>query len=143
MTNLEEVKEQFCSDLKYTIKRVSTDDRLIFIGDFNADTEKWKVVLGSHRVGKCNTSEELLLALCSECALFINNTIFKHEETHKNTWMHSRSKHWHMLDNIIVRRRDVNEIRDTRAMRGADCGTWDIMLRFRTMIKKKDAAQKV
>ena len=42
-----------------------------------------------------------------------------------------------MLDNIIVRRRDVNEIRDTRAMRGADCGTWDIMLRFRMMIKRK------
>ena len=30
-------------------------------------------------------SEELLLALCSEPALFISNTIFKHEETHKNT----------------------------------------------------------
>ena len=109
------------------------------IGDFNArvgsDTEKWKGILGSHGVGKCNTSEKLLLALGSEHALVITNTIFKHKEAHKNTCIHPRSKHWHMLDYIIVRQREVNEVQDSRAMRGR--GTEYIMLRSRMMIKRK------
>ena len=141
LTNTEEVKEQFYSDLRDTIKRVPADDRLILIGDFNArigsDSEKWKGVLGSQGVGKCNANGELLLALCSEYSLVITNTIFKHKEAHKNTWMHPRSKHWHLLDYIIVRQRDVGEVLDTRALRGADCGTDHVMLRSKLAIKRK------
>ncbi|XP_068714174.1 uncharacterized protein [Montipora foliosa] len=43
--------------------------------------------------------------------------------------MHPRSKHWHLLNYIIVRQRDRREVLDTRAMRGADCGTDHVMLR--------------
>ena len=42
---------------------------------------------------------------------------------HKNSWMHPRSKHWHLMDYVIVRRRDLNEVQITRAMRGAECST--------------------
>ena len=42
-----------------------------------------------------------------------------------------------MLDNIIVRQRDVNDLLNTRAMRGADCGTDHMMLRSRMMIRRK------
>jgi exonuclease III len=141
MTNSEEVKERFYSDLRDTISHVPADDRLILVGDFNArtgsDYGKWKGVLGSHGVGKCNANGELLLALCSEYSLVITNTIFKHKEAHKNTWMHPRSKHWHLLDYVIFRQRDLKEVMDTRAMRGADCGTDHVMLRSRMMIKRK------
>ena len=34
-----------------------------------------------------------------------------------------RSKHWHLIDYVIVRRRDLNEVQITRAMRGAECST--------------------
>ena len=37
--------------------------------------------------------------------------------------MYPRSKHWHLIDNVIVRRRDLNEVQITRAMRGAECST--------------------
>ena len=61
MTNTEEVKEEIYSDLRETIRRVPTVDRLILVGDFNArvgsDTEKWKGVLGSHGVGKLSKSK--------------------------------------------------------------------------------------
>ena len=93
--------------------------------------EKWKGVLGSHGVGKCNANGELLLALCSEYNLLVTNTLFKHKDTHKKTWMHPRSKHWHLLDYIIVRQRDRRDVLDTRALRGAGCGTDHVMLRSR------------
>ena len=138
LINTEEAKEEFYSDLRETIKRVPTDDRLIPIGDFNArvgsDTEKWKGVLGSHAVGKCNANGELLLALSSQYNLVITNTLFKHKDTHKKTWIHPRSKHWHLLDYTIVRQRDVRVVLDTRSVRGADCGTDHVMLRSRVRI---------
>ncbi|XP_068720611.1 uncharacterized protein [Montipora capricornis] len=141
MTNTEEVKEEFYSDLRETIRRVPADDRLVLVGDFNArvgsDIEKWKEVLGSHGVGKCNASGELVLALCSEYNLVITNTLFKHKNTHKKTWMHPRSKHWHLLDYIIVRQRDKSDVLDTRAMRGADCATDHVMLRSRLRICRR------
>ena len=97
MTNTEEVKEEFHSNLRETIRLVPSNDRLILVGDFNgkvdSDTEKWRGVLGSHGVGKCNANGELLLALCSEYNLVVTNTLFKYEDTYKMTWTHPRSKH--------------------------------------------------
>ena len=37
--------------------------------------------------------------------------------------MHPRSKHWHLIDYVIVRRRDLNEVQITRSMRGSECST--------------------
>lgn len=37
--------------------------------------------------------------------------------------MHPRSKHWHMIDYIIVRRRDFKDVKVTKVMCGADCWT--------------------
>ena len=35
--------------------------------------------------------------------------------------MHPRSKHWHLIDYIIVRRKDRQDVRVTKAMCGAEC----------------------
>ena len=43
--------------------------------------------------------------------------------------MHPRSKHWHMIDYVITRRRDIKDVHITRAMRGADCWTDHLLLR--------------
>ena len=37
--------------------------------------------------------------------------------------MHSRSKHWHLIDCVIVRRKDRQDVRVTKTMCGADCWT--------------------
>ena len=39
---------------------------------------------------------------------------------HKSTWQHPRSKHWHQLEHVLVRRRDLSDVQITRAMPGAD-----------------------
>ena len=37
--------------------------------------------------------------------------------------MHSRSKHWHLIDYIFVRKGDVKDVHSVRTMRGAECWT--------------------
>jgi len=141
LTNPVENKEQFYSDLRKTIKNVPTTDKLIIAGDLNArvgsETENWPGVLGTQGTGKCNSNGELLLAFCSEYELVITNTVFKHKYHHQTTWMHPRSKHWHLLDYVITRQRDLNDVLDTRVMRGADCATDHNLVRTKLALRMR------
>ena len=91
--------------------------------------------MGKHGIGECNSNGELLLALCSEFELIVTNTMFKQKDERKTTWMHPRSKHWHMIDFIIMSCRDKMDIHSTRAMRGANCWTNHQMLRSKVALK--------
>ena len=57
----------------------------------------------------------------------------------KTTWMHPRSKHWHLLDYVLVRRRDVLH---TRVMPSAEYYTdhhlvrWKLNLHFKPKPKR-------
>ncbi|PFX13771.1 Craniofacial development protein 2 [Stylophora pistillata] len=55
--------------------------------------------------------------------LTITNTLFRQADKYKSTWMHPRSKQWHLIDYIICRRRNARDFGITRAMRGAECWT--------------------
>ena len=79
--------------------------------------------MGRHGVSKCNDNGRLLLELCAEKQLSVTNTLFQQKDRYKTTWMHPRSKHWHMIDFILVRQRDVKDILHTRVTRSADCNT--------------------
>ena len=96
------------------------------MGDFNAkvgkDQASWKEILGSQGVGKIN-SNGLLLSKCAEHELRVTDTVFRQADKFKTTWMHPRSKQWHLIDYIIVRQRDLRDVCITRAMRGAECWT--------------------
>ncbi|KAI8494416.1 hypothetical protein Bbelb_276420 [Branchiostoma belcheri] len=89
------------------------------VGDFNArvgrDSVAWKGALGKLGDGNCNDNGRLLLELCTELQLVITNTIFQQKDSLKTTWMHPRSKHWHLIDYILVRQRDL---RDPKPKRG-------------------------
>ena len=62
-----------------------------------------------------------LLEICTELGLFISSTQFKHKGDHVTTWMHPRSKQWHLIDYVIVRRRDMSDVHNVASLRGADC----------------------
>ena len=51
------------------------------------------------------------------------NTVFKLPNRNKTSLMHPRSKHWHLIDYVIVRRTDRQDVRVTKTMCGADCWT--------------------
>ena len=126
MTNPDENKEAFYNQLASLLSGTPRTDKLLLIGDFNArigrENDKWPLVMGKHGIGKCNSNGELLLALCSEFELIVTNTMFKQKDERKTTWVHSRSRHWHMIDFIITRCK--MDIHSTLAMRGANCWTY-------------------
>ena len=69
------------------------------------------------------TAMDLLLRKCAEHELLITNTVFRLPPRRKTTWMHPRSKHWHLIDYVIVRRKDRQDVRVTKTVCGADCWT--------------------
>ena len=127
------IKEDFYRALDSAIQKTQTTDKLILLGDFNArvGTEHlvWNKVLGQHGVGKMNNNGLRLLSLCAEHQLVITNTTFQMKNRLKTTWQHPRSKHWHLLDYVIVRQKDRRDVLTTRVMRGAECWTDHLMVR--------------
>ena len=128
----DDVKDRFYDTLYFTLRRISLDDKIILLGDFNAWVGRnhniWHGVIGHHGVGNMNSSGLQLLSLCSEMGLAITNTFIQLRGMHKTYWMHPRSKHWHLIDYVIDRLRDLNEVKITLTMRGAVCSTDHLLI---------------
>ena len=114
MTNSDVVKDKFYDDLDSVISAAPRTEKLIILGDFNAkvgtDHKAWEGVIGSEGVGKCNSNELLLFRKCAERELLITNTVFRLPTRRKTIKMHPRSKHWHLIDYVIVRRKDRQDV---------------------------------
>ena len=91
---------------------------------------------------KLNENGLRLLTLCSEYQLVITNTLFQLKNKFKTSWQHPRSKHWPLLDYIIVRQADRKEVRVTRAMRGADCWTDHRLIRAKFTLELRPPLRK-
>ena len=149
----EDIKDNFYNLLDATIQGVDRRDKLVLLGDFNArvgkESQVWSGALGNHGVGKMNSNGLRLLTLCTEHDLTITNTLFQLRDKYKNSWMHPRSKQWHLIDYVIVRRTSIREVKVTRAMRGADFSTDHRMimskmsLQVRPKVRRSGAKKKI
>ncbi|VDL95389.1 unnamed protein product [Schistocephalus solidus] len=74
--------------------------------------------LGIHGLGSCNDNGLLFLPTCAEHCLLLTNA-FRLPTREKATWMHPRSRRWQLLDYVLVRRRDRQDMLVTRAIRDA------------------------
>lgn len=61
--------------------------------------------------------------------------MYQLRDMHKTTWMHPRSKQWHLIDYIITRQSDLKDVMITRSMRGADGGTDHRLVRAKLNLK--------
>ena len=127
MTNPDDVKDKFYEDLDNLLKSVPSQNKLILLGDFNArvgsDYQTWEGVLGRNGVGNINSNGLQLLRTCTEHKLLITNTVFRLPLRNRTSWMHPRSKHWHLIDYVITHAKDNHDIQVTKAMCGVDCWT--------------------
>ena len=121
------------------------NDKIILLGNFNARVfihhNIWQGVIGHHSVGNMNSSGLRLLSPCSKLGLAITNTL-KLRDMHKTSWMHSRSKHWYLIDYVIVMRRDLNEVQITRAIRVSECSTDHRLIRSTLRLTVRKPARK-
>ena len=122
-----DVKDEFYECLCATLLKLPPKDQVILLGDFNArvgsDHEAWPSCLGKFNVGKMNENGQRLLELCTHFHLCVANSFFDTKPQHKVSWRHPRSKHWHQLDLVLIRRANLNSIKVVRSYHSADCDT--------------------
>lgn len=134
-------KDKFYSDLQTCISSTARTDRILLLGDFNArvgsDHLAWPDCLGPFGVGSINENGQRLLELCSANHLCITGSYFNSKQVHKVTWQHPRSKHWHQLDHIITKRRDLKDFVNSRSYHGADCSSDHALIIGKIKLKTK------
>jgi len=118
---MQEDKEQFYDQLSRATNAVPFKHQLFILGDFNArvgkDFRVWNKILGHHGIGNENANGSLLLEFCMVHNLVVTNTVFQQADKYKGSWMHPHSGHWHLIDFVFTRQRDLRNIRLTHAMR--------------------------
>ena len=115
MTNPDEVEDKFYDNL----------DSVIYATPLQCTSGHRPPNLGrsdgSKEVGKCNRNGFVLLRECAEHEILISNTVVSLLTRNKTSWMHPRSKHWHLIDYVIVLRKDRHDVRVTKTVYGAQC----------------------
>ncbi|VDL93974.1 unnamed protein product [Schistocephalus solidus] len=124
MTSSGATKDKFYEDLHALLATVPKADTSSGLGDSNIRVgtghATWKGVLGPHGLTGLNENDLILLCTCSEHCLILTNTLFCLPMCQKVTWMHPQSRHWHLLDYVLVQRRDQQDLLVTKALPGAD-----------------------
>ncbi len=134
----------FYAELKQSLSGIPREDKIVLLGDFNArvgrDHGTWSC-LGPEGIGGSNSNGLQLLQLCNELNLAVGNTWFRQRDKYKGTWKHPRSDHWHMIDFVIVRRRDLRDLHSVRTMRGAECWTDHRLVRAKVALRIRPRAR--
>ena len=124
MTNPDDINDKFYEDLHSLTAAVLKSEKLIILRDFSArvgtDHKTWENVIEKNGTRSCN-SNGLLLQFCAEHERLITSTVLRLPARNRTSWMHPRSKHWHLIDYAIVRQRDRQDVRVTKSMCGTNC----------------------
>ncbi|VDL96982.1 unnamed protein product [Schistocephalus solidus] len=123
MTSSDE-RDKFYEDMHTLLATERKVGKLIGLGYFNArvgtDHAAGQGILGPHGLGSCNDNGLLLLQTCAEHRPLLTNTFFRLPRREKATWMHPRSRRWQLLDYVLVRRRDRQDMLVTKTIRDAN-----------------------
>ncbi|CAF2946844.1 unnamed protein product [Rotaria sp. Silwood2] len=122
-----ETCDEFYKILQATIDKTHKSDMIMIMGDFNARVGVEQAntaggTVGKHAIDKQNQNGRRLVDFCLFNSFIVTNTFFPHKAVHQGTWMHPKTKQWHMLDYILVNRKFRSSVQDVRAHRGATGG---------------------
>ena len=122
-----EACDKFYKTLQAIIDKTQKNDMVVIMGDFNArvgveQTNTTEGTLGKHAIDKQNQNGRRLVDFCLFNNFIITTTFFPHKAIHQGTWMHPKTKQWHMLDYVLVNRKFRTSIQDVRVHRGATDG---------------------
>ncbi|BHF59887.1 hypothetical protein SprV_0100284800 [Sparganum proliferum] len=124
MTSPDAARDQFYEDLHALLAPGSEANKLIVLGDFKVHVgtnyAASRGMLGPHGFDGSNDNGLLFLRTCTEHQLILTNTVSHLPMREKTTWINPRSRQWHLLDYVIVRRRDQRNLLVTNATLGAD-----------------------
>jgi hypothetical protein len=142
-------KDKFYGELEEEVRKISRNDLVVILGDFNArvgrkgDDNEWNDVLGNFGVGERNVNGDRLLQFCEMNDLCITNTFFRHKNIHKHTWKHPGTKKWYLIDYILTKKKSISLFKDTRVMRSADCWTDHSLLRAKIWLQPLKRKKKI
>nr|VZI14250.1 unnamed protein product [Spirometra erinaceieuropaei] len=112
------------SDAHVLLATVPKADNLTVLGDPNVcvdtDHAAWRGLLGPHGVDGFNANGLLLLLTGAEHCLILTSSLFRLPTRKWATWVHLQSRHWYLLDYVLVRRQDQRDELVTKAIPGAD-----------------------
>ncbi|BHF72352.1 hypothetical protein SprV_0401541600 [Sparganum proliferum] len=124
MTSPDTVRNKLYEELHAILASVSRADKLTVLGDINVRVgtihAAWKGVLGLHGLNGSSDNGLLLLRTCAEHPLILTNIYFRSPTPEKATWMYSLPQHWHLLDYVLVWRRDQRDLLVKKAILGAN-----------------------
>ena len=119
-----EDKDSFFDTLQQAISAVPSEECLVMLGDFNArvgsrmnQDDDWWYERGPHGHGVLNEAGRELLSFLSINEATVCNTWFPKRAIHKQTWQHPKSKQWHCIDYVIMRKRHRRRCMDVTVMR--------------------------
>lgn len=119
------VREDFYTHLQEVIDEIPTHERTIILGDFNARIGNSVIPEIKQRFNEdvINENGKLLINLCADNELRINNTFFNHPIQYKYTYQNTRG-HCSMIDYMITNRHiKPAQIIDVRCLTTANIGS--------------------
>ena len=135
----EEEIDNMYEKIEEILDRTKGTDYVMIMGDWNAvvgEGAEGKVI-GKYGLGNRNGRGEKLAEFCERKELMATNIWFQHEKRRRYTWKAPGDVARYQLDYIMVRLRYRNNVKNARAMPGADADTDHNLVIMKAKIKLK------
>jgi hypothetical protein len=118
-------KEEFFEHLNEEISKIGTSREIIIMGDMNSRVGKkdQDKIVGRYGEDTINDNGNRLINICNQNNLRIMNGFFQHRDIHKYTWSQHTKNLRSIIDYVITKQNKRIKIQETRACRGATCGS--------------------
>lgn len=138
-----EEREIFFEQFQETLDKLSTNDRIFIMSDFNSISENTPIqdIVQRFNEDTINDNGDMLTTFCSQNELRINNTFYQHKWQHKYTFSNSRNQR-SLIDYIITKKKThPSQIMDVRTLASTNVSTeHDLVLckyRLYVQLRKK------